>query len=158
MVRLRFLHTSLPLVIVEKLEHLGERLLRIVCHVGERSALTVFQELSAGDGHIWHLGDLVVRIRPAKDIGNLQVQKSHIQILYVKQQKTARALRSRNRAHPDITDGPRGPEPVRKAPPAVALTLRSRGTSAQEVGDRGVWQGPADGGMIKFAADWCFPA
>jgi hypothetical protein len=66
MVRLRFFHPPLPLWIAEEIEHLGERLLRIVYHIGERSALTVFQEISACDGQIRHFGNLAVRMRPAE--------------------------------------------------------------------------------------------
>ncbi len=60
MVRLGFLHASLPVFVVEELEHLRERLLRIVHDVGERPALPVVNELFARDGHFRHFGTLAI--------------------------------------------------------------------------------------------------
>ena len=60
MVRLGFLHPPLPVFVVEELKHLLERLLRIVHDVGERSALPIFNELFACDGHFRHFGTLAI--------------------------------------------------------------------------------------------------
>jgi len=67
MVRLGLLHPPLPVFIAEELEHLRERLLGIVYHIGERSALAVVQELFACDGHCGHFEAPVVRNRLIDD-------------------------------------------------------------------------------------------
>ena len=56
-VRFRFLHAPLPVLIVKELEHFVERLLWIVHDIGKCPALTVFEELLSCKKHFRHLGD-----------------------------------------------------------------------------------------------------
>jgi hypothetical protein len=60
MMRLGFLHTPLPISVVEEFERLAEGLVGIVQNIGERSALSIFQEFFACDSsfdHDWLLAD-----------------------------------------------------------------------------------------------------
>jgi hypothetical protein len=58
---LRFLHSPLPILIVEELNEVFKRVILIVNHIGERSALTIVKKLFLGNGdgrHSWFPGYL----------------------------------------------------------------------------------------------------
>jgi hypothetical protein len=75
--QLRFLHPALAIRAIEETEHLVERLLRVIEHVGKGASLPIFEKLLPGDGCCWHGSTLQ------------KIQKSHLQILYVIKQVRA---------------------------------------------------------------------
>jgi hypothetical protein len=50
-VNLRFLHPALPVGVIKELKDRVKRLMRIVDNIGKPSALSVFEERIACDGH-----------------------------------------------------------------------------------------------------------
>jgi hypothetical protein len=55
-VNLRFLHPALPVGVIKELKDRVKRLMRIVDNIGKPSALSVFEERIACDGHTWQAG------------------------------------------------------------------------------------------------------
>jgi hypothetical protein len=54
MMCLGFLHTPLPIRVIEEFKRFVERLRRIIQNVGECSTLSIFQEFFARDGNFDH--------------------------------------------------------------------------------------------------------
>jgi hypothetical protein len=59
---LGFFHATLPPFVIEEVEHIVERLLRIIQHIGECPALTVLKKVATGDGCGTHLWGSTVRV------------------------------------------------------------------------------------------------
>jgi hypothetical protein len=51
-----FLHPTLPVVTVEEVDYVVERLLGIIQHVSECPALTIIKKSVTGDAHFGHFG------------------------------------------------------------------------------------------------------
>jgi hypothetical protein len=66
-----FLHAALAILVVEEIEDLVERLLRVVQHVGKRPALPVLPKVLAADGYFFG------------DMATLELQKMKLQISHL---------------------------------------------------------------------------